>query len=525
MCDQPLARSHDMNKTKNATTAHPRATFVAARNFLTVTCVIVATALAITSVAAVSPVILQQSLNATQSTFPPVVSVGPNHFFLPIVSSGPVPLDTPRNWYALGRAAAPFDLITSAAVAADDTIFYSTKRGVIHSYKNGVSNVFLDMSSEVSAVLDRGLNGLAVSADGRYLYAHYVSELNDHDELRVARISRANPSLRDVIWRAGDLNADAHTAGLLVMGNDGNLYIGTGDGYPGASENAMFTSQNVNNLFGKVLRIDPASGGGLPSNPFWDGDPYSVRSQVFAMGMRNPFGGFWDATTAALVTGDVGEYTWEEVDQLHAGANYGWPCREAFATHYEVLGCGGLEGFEPPDFALSHDDGHAAITGVTRWYGRLISIDYGSGRVTTLQGSPIPSMPALIGPTFLIALQNGDLLSSQFRDIDGAVRGEVVVYSTKDPAADSTGPETNPATITINLTAPNTFTGIAILPDGSDVSANLAWNAIVHHNQHLHPDYATGSGPVFVLDRGQHAEGWIELCASASGGTTCMRVD
>ena len=155
----------------------------------------------------------------------------------------------------------------------------------------------------------------------------------------------------------------------------------------------------------------------------------------------------------------------------------------------------------------------------------LVSIDYGSGRVTNLQGPPIPDMPALIGPTFLIALQNGDLLSSQYRDIDGAVRGEVVVYSTKDPAVNATEPETNRATIAIELVAPNTFTGIATLPDGSDVSANLVWNAIVHHNQHLHPDYATGSGPVFVLNRSGHAEGWIELCASASGGTTCMRVD
>src|SRR4029077_5924437 len=94
-----------------------------------------------------------------------------------------------------------------------------------------------------------------------------------------------------------------------LWGRDGSLLCSMGDGAQfngmddGGQDNQMFgpqkanpyedvgafRSQNLWSMDGKVLRINPADGHGYPSNPFWDGQPMSVRSRTWAYGLRNPF--------------------------------------------------------------------------------------------------------------------------------------------------------------------------------------------------------------------------------------------
>src|SRR5690606_22741985 len=96
-------------------------------------------------------------------------------------------------------------------------------------------------------------------------------------------------------------------------------------------------SQLVNCLNGKVLRIDPATGDGVPGNPFYDANaPRSPKSRVWALGLRNPYRFIRrpgtgstnpaDANPGVFYIGDVGYITWEEMEVCNmAGMNFGWP--------------------------------------------------------------------------------------------------------------------------------------------------------------------------------------------------------
>ena len=126
---------------------------------------------------------------------------------------------------------------------------------------------------------------------------------------------------------------DSHSIGTVMFGNDGSLFVGNGDGsnYTAVDPRAL-RSQNVNSLSGKIMRIDPLSGSGLPDNPFYDSTcPTCNRSKVYAMGLRNPFRFTVHPVTNEVYVGDVGWNTWEEIN-TGKGANFGWPCYEGGAA-------------------------------------------------------------------------------------------------------------------------------------------------------------------------------------------------
>ena len=161
---------------------------------------------------------------------------------------------------------------------------------------------------------------------------------------------------------------DSHGNGSLVFGSDGTLFVTAGDGAhfdlddvggndapgfddwihpvtglkgptPKVQDSGSFRSQDLRSLAGKVLRIDPETGAGVPSNPFFDGDPLSNASRVWALGLRNPFRvtrvpgtGTSDpiqGNPGTLLIGDVGHLHWEELNLCRGAENFGWPCWEA----------------------------------------------------------------------------------------------------------------------------------------------------------------------------------------------------
>lgn len=122
---------------------------------------------------------------------------------------------------------------------------------------------------------------------------------------------------------------DSHTIGTVVFAPDGSLFVSIGDGsdYTDIDPRAL-RSQNLDSLAGKIVRIDPATGLGLPDNPFYQaGSPGSNRSKVWARGLRNPFRIAIHPTTSQPYIGDVGWNGWEEIN-TGKGANFGWPCYE-----------------------------------------------------------------------------------------------------------------------------------------------------------------------------------------------------
>ncbi len=163
---------------------------------------------------------------------------------------------------------------------------------------------------------------------------------------------------------------NSHSNGEIVFAPDGTLLLATGDGAhydfkdtgggdnpgfddfihpvtglkgptPKVQDGGAFRAQDLRSLAGKVLRLDPETGLGLSSNPFWDGDPASTASKVWAMGLRNPFRMAFAPNTGrtdpsagdpgVLLLGDVGWNLWEEVNVARfGGENFGWPCYEGF---------------------------------------------------------------------------------------------------------------------------------------------------------------------------------------------------
>ena len=100
----------------------------------------------------------------------------------------------------------------------------------------------------------------------------------------------------------------------------------------------------LTNLFGKVLRIN--ADGSIPDNPF-NAETTDKYQAIYARGFRNPFSfAVEPASPNRIYINDVGEQRWEEINELKAGANYGWP-------RYE--GNKGGAGFTRPIFAYKHD--------------------------------------------------------------------------------------------------------------------------------------------------------------------------
>ena len=128
-------------------------------------------------------------------------------------------------------------------------------------------------------------------------------------------------------------DSESHTIGSVEFAKDGSLFVSTGDAvsYNQVDPRAVRV-QNIDDLAGKILRIDPITGQGLPDNPFYNGDPNANRSKVYQYGLRNPFRITVDPGSGRLYVGDVGWTQWEEINAGAPGANFGWPYFEGGST-------------------------------------------------------------------------------------------------------------------------------------------------------------------------------------------------
>jgi glucose/arabinose dehydrogenase len=160
-----------------------------------------------------------------------------------------------------------------------------------------------------------GLLGVSVSPnyeEDRYVYAYYTTE-RDNRVVRFRIGEEPEPVLTGI-----PVNS-YHDGGRIKFGPDGMLYISTGDA--GDTEN----SQDRGSLGGKILRIEPD--GSIPKDNPFAGNP------VYSYGHRNVEGLAWDAE-GQLYASEFGQNTWDEVNRIEAGENYGWP---------EVEGKGGQD--------------------------------------------------------------------------------------------------------------------------------------------------------------------------------------
>ena len=224
--------------------------------------------------------------------------------------------------------------------------------GRIRVVKSGIVQTadFLDLRPVVRNSGEQGLLGLAFAPDYATSGRVFVNFINLQTDTVVARFKRsASDPLRadsatrfDLRWPDGQRVItqpfDNHNGGHLAFGPDGYLYIGMGDG--GSGNDPMHLAQNSRSLLGKMLRIDvsvpdsDAEGYDVPpTNPFV-GRP-DVLAEIWSFGLRNPWRWSFDdparGGTGAMLIGDVGQNSFEEIDFEPAGRggrNYGWRNRE-----------------------------------------------------------------------------------------------------------------------------------------------------------------------------------------------------
>ena len=319
----------------------------------------------------------------------------------------------------------------------DDSLYVAEKTGRVRRIPKGQTDQpgppdaapVLDLSGDVSSGGEQGLLGLTFSPAGDKLYVDYTDKAGD---TRVAEYAfaggKADPSTRRELLFVKQPFAN-HNGGEVVFGPDGMLYIGLGDGGSGNDPNNR--AQNLGDLLGKILRVDPKAspGGGQaytvpPDNPFVGRS--GARPEVWMYGLRNPWRFSWDRDTKDLWIADVGQDAIEEVDFLAGGApagtNFGWS---------QVEGDHRVKGDNPPGavlpiFEYPHEGGSCSVTGGYVYRGR---------RAASLRGTYVYG-DACSGRVWGLTQRDGKKASQGELHVSGLPGGQTVSSFGEDAAGE-----------------------------------------------------------------------------------------
>jgi len=255
-------------------------------------------------------------------------------------------------------------LLVTSAPGETNRMFVVDQNGKIFVVKNGVqlNTPFLDVSAINSSGGERGLLGLAFHpqyASNGYFFINFTDNSGDTQVSRYQR-SAGNPDVANSSSRSDIIFIDQpysnHNGGCIRFGPDGYLYIATGDG--GSANDPGNRAQNGSSLLGKMLRIDidGASPYAIPpSNPFVTNS--SVRDEIWALGLRNPWRFNFDSATGDMYISDVGQNEWEYIHFEPAGdaggRNYGWKIIEGSHCFSPSTNCN-TSGLEMPIFEYGH---------------------------------------------------------------------------------------------------------------------------------------------------------------------------
>jgi glucose/arabinose dehydrogenase len=308
--------------------------------------------------------------------------------------------------------AGPWDQPVGVTFDANGRMYVWERAGRVWIVENGVKSQtpLIDISDEVGDWKDHGLLGFALHPNflqNGFIYLFYAVDhyylthagtpgydptLSEELVASIGRITRytansadgfrsVDPASRRILLGESastgcPLLFESHGVGTLAFGNDDSLLAGCGDGasftgpdsggpqYGAYTAQALqegiiapredvgaFRAQLLSSLAGKIMRLDPQTGDGLPGNPFYDpNNPRAARSRVYALGMRNPFRftvrpdtgshNQADGDPGSIYVGNVGWNTWEEIEVVDTGGyNSGWPIFEGMDPNpdYSVL--------------------------------------------------------------------------------------------------------------------------------------------------------------------------------------------
>jgi uncharacterized repeat protein (TIGR03806 family) len=223
-----------------------------------------------------------------------------------------------------------------------------------------------------------------------------------------------------------------HDGGNIQFGRDGMLYFGLGDG--GSGNDPCGSGQNMGSLLGKILRLDinaPAGMYNVPAdNPFFN--LAGAKKEIWSYGHRNPWRWSFDRATGDLWLGEVGQDTWEEVDRVVKGGNYGWNTCEGFHKRGSTTALCNTPGLSDP--VVEHPRSEAqSITGgyvyrgtaMPSLVGTYIYGDYISGNIWALtydaDNKATPKLLTAVAPSTLASFGQGNDGEVYTVQISGAI--------------------------------------------------------------------------------------------------------
>lgn len=247
---------------------------------------------------------------------------------------------------------------TAMAFAPDGRIFVAQQSGALRVIKNGALLAAPFITLSVNDDGERGLIGVTLDPDfdtNHYLYLyHTTTEGGIHN--RITRFTAdgdvALAGSASIVIDLDPLSAATnHNGGAMHFGKDEKLYVAIGEN--ANSSNA----QSLETYHGKLLRLNK-DGVAPGDNPFPTGSEHKKR--IWAYGLRNPFTFSVHPETGRILVNDVGQGTWEEInDATTGGKNFGWPNAEGTSTN---------AAFTNPIYQYPHSGGEingCAVTGGT----------------------------------------------------------------------------------------------------------------------------------------------------------------
>jgi glucose/arabinose dehydrogenase len=317
----------------------------------------------------------------------------------------------------VGRPRDPRPLLLMGARDGTNRIFVGCEYGTIHVWPNNPDvdrmETFLDIRDRVQyddKQSEEGFLGLAFhprfKENGQF-FVYYSAKPTKEDphvtiisrfRLSPENPNRGDPNSEEVIMRTSHPYWN-HKGGTIIFGPDGYLYVGIGDG--GLRDDPQGNGQNLKTLLGKVLRIDvdhkdAGQQYAIPKdNPFAN-RAAGARGEIWAYGLRNVWRIAFDRQTSLLWAGDVGQDTWEEIDIIERGGNYGWNLREGkhqFASRENPKSKGSppRPDLIEPIWEYHHDVGKSVTGGnvyrgkkVPELQGAYLYADYVTGQVSAL---------------------------------------------------------------------------------------------------------------------------------------------
>jgi glucose/arabinose dehydrogenase/mono/diheme cytochrome c family protein len=464
-----------------------------------------------------------------------------------------MPTNPPTLGYTWSNALGTLTFTNPVALASPpgetNRLFIVEKKGrivVITNLAAPTRTVFMDISSRVLSSTDttvsgeEGCLGLAFHpgyATNGYFYVSYTGNATTsagtgrHDILSRFSVSGANPNQGDAASEVRFIlqydEASNHNAGDLHFGADGYLYVSLGD-EGGAYDNWANSQRIDKDFFSAIMRLDvgpesfrgsltPHAHAALPAltnyaippdNPYvgattFNGLPVNsnnVRTEFWAVGMRNPWRFSFDPVTGLLYLGHVGQGTYEWVNIVSKGTNPGWNYYEGTKQWTNSAQIPTNLVWTPPLVQYGHSGGRNCIIGgvvsrgyrLSQLYGAYLYADYGSGEIWALrhtgtnvsQNSTILTNSGAAFSAFGVDPSNGDVL---YAALKGGINSTInrLIYNTitngapLPPTLASTGAFTNVAALGA---APGVVPYDLNVPSWSDNAYETRWFSVPNTN-------------------------------------------